>query len=286
MFTAHSALFDHMAFDHNFSVGQPANIVFANKFLDLLDKKLKLLLCLFCEKTFKTRDVLKEHMRKKGHKKLNPRNKEYDQFYLVNYLEFGRNWEDISKEPAEEEVMSGFDLATEEVHDWSDWKDNVGKVVCLFCPASYDGNKDLFEHMTVIHGFHFDQLRKEQKLDFYQQIKLVNYIRRCVYLHNCIGCAEGFESREKMLEHLSWSNHLPSPTEWNQPQFFFPTYENDNLLHTLDEIDEDAGGGEAPVLPEELGPHLSDSILQDEQVRRSLMKTKHLETNRNKQSSK
>ena len=31
MFTAHSALFDHMAFDHNFSVGQPANIVFANK---------------------------------------------------------------------------------------------------------------------------------------------------------------------------------------------------------------------------------------------------------------
>ena len=31
MFTAHSSLFDHMAFDHNFSVGQPANIVFANK---------------------------------------------------------------------------------------------------------------------------------------------------------------------------------------------------------------------------------------------------------------
>lgn len=44
------------------------------------------LLCLYCEKTFKDRFTLKEHMRKKLHKKLNPNNKEYDEFYLVNYL--------------------------------------------------------------------------------------------------------------------------------------------------------------------------------------------------------
>lgn len=44
------------------------------------------LLCLYCEKTFKDRFTLKEHMRKKLHKKLNPNNKEYDQFYLVNYI--------------------------------------------------------------------------------------------------------------------------------------------------------------------------------------------------------
>jgi hypothetical protein len=34
--------------------------------------------CIYCEKTFKTRDVLKEHMRKKGHKKINPKNVAYD----------------------------------------------------------------------------------------------------------------------------------------------------------------------------------------------------------------
>ena len=32
-------------------------------------------------------------MRKKNHKKINPRNSNYDRFYLVNYLEFGKTWE-------------------------------------------------------------------------------------------------------------------------------------------------------------------------------------------------
>jgi hypothetical protein len=40
-----------------------------------------------------------------------------------------------------------------------------------------------------------------------------------------------------MLTHLSWSNHYePSPKDWNQPQFYFPTYENDNLLCVLEEV--------------------------------------------------
>ena len=29
---------------------------------------------------------------------------------LVNYLEFGKNWEDISREGGEEEIVSGFDV--------------------------------------------------------------------------------------------------------------------------------------------------------------------------------
>ena len=89
-FTLARELLDHMAFDHNFSVGQPDNLVFVPKFLDLIEQKLEALICLHCEKVFKSREVLKEHMRKKQHKQLNPRNKVWDQFYLVNYLEFGR----------------------------------------------------------------------------------------------------------------------------------------------------------------------------------------------------
>lgn len=42
--------------------------------------------CLFCEKLFKDRRALKDHMRKKQHKKINPKNKEYDRFYVINYL--------------------------------------------------------------------------------------------------------------------------------------------------------------------------------------------------------
>jgi len=71
-FEDHCKLFDHMAFDHNFSVGQPANLVFVNKFIDMLQEKLTNLVCLFCEKIFKNRDVLKEHMRKKGAQKTKP----------------------------------------------------------------------------------------------------------------------------------------------------------------------------------------------------------------------
>jgi hypothetical protein len=122
-FTQHAQLFDHMAFDHNFSVGQPDNLVFVNRFLDLLQEKLDSLVCLFCEKVFKSRDVLKEHMRKKAHKKVNPQNRVYDQFYLVNYLEFGKNWEDISRERNDEELLpTGFDTEKEEDSDWSDWR--------------------------------------------------------------------------------------------------------------------------------------------------------------------
>lgn len=37
--------------------------------------------------------MLKEHMRKKQHKRINPLNPEYDRFYLVNYLEVGKTWQ-------------------------------------------------------------------------------------------------------------------------------------------------------------------------------------------------
>lgn len=50
------------------------------------------LICIYCEKTFKDRTVLKEHMRKKFHKCINPNNKAYDKFYIINYLEPGRTW--------------------------------------------------------------------------------------------------------------------------------------------------------------------------------------------------
>ena len=97
-----------MAFDHNFNVGQPNNLVFVNEFLDAVEEKLEQLVCLYCEGVFKSREVLKEHMRKKMHKKLNPKNKAWDRFYLVNYLEFGKSWEDFVREEPEEEPPPGW----------------------------------------------------------------------------------------------------------------------------------------------------------------------------------
>lgn len=42
--------------------------------------------CLYCEKEFPNRTILKSHMRKKHHFKINSDNKRYDEFYLANYV--------------------------------------------------------------------------------------------------------------------------------------------------------------------------------------------------------
>ena len=126
-FTRAKDLFNHMAFDHNFSVGQPDNIVFVTKFLDMIEEKIESLLCLYCEKVFKSREVLKEHMRKKQHKQLNPRNKVWNQFYLVNYLEFGRSWDQDAAR--DEEEVTGWEPGEQGDAEWGEWRGEHGDMV-------------------------------------------------------------------------------------------------------------------------------------------------------------
>lgn len=52
--------------------------------------------CIYCEKFFTDRLVLREHMRKKMHKRINPGNHLFDQYYSVNYLEMGKNWMQVA----------------------------------------------------------------------------------------------------------------------------------------------------------------------------------------------
>merc|ERR1719510_1370184 len=89
-------------------------------------------------------------MRKKSHKKINPRNEAYDKFYIVNYLEFGKTWSGARKagrtnDDFDDELPTGFENETglddedededEEddlelgtrlggaiENDWSDWR--------------------------------------------------------------------------------------------------------------------------------------------------------------------
>ena len=51
--------------------------------------------CLYCERTFCDHPTLKAHMRKKQHKKISPKNKVYNRFYIINYLELGKSWEEV-----------------------------------------------------------------------------------------------------------------------------------------------------------------------------------------------
>ncbi|XP_064633183.1 zinc finger protein 277-like isoform X2 [Lineus longissimus] len=262
-------IFDHMVKKHNFNVGQADNLVYTDEFLDLLEEKLKLLQCLYCEKTFTDRWTLKEHMRKKQHKKVNPQNIVYDKYYIVNYLELGKNWEIIQAE------VDGPDECDSEVEDdWSDWKEEAGShAVCLFCDSQAATSDLLMEHMKVTHNFDLHAIKGRLKLNFYLQVKLVNYIRRQVYQNSCLSCDAKFKSRDELLRHFEDSGHisqLPDVKVWDQPQYYFPTYENDNLLFELsDEETEDDSGPECVVIPE-CNP-VKESILMDPNLRKELI---------------
>ncbi|XP_043350975.1 zinc finger protein 277 isoform X1 [Dermochelys coriacea] len=230
-----SVLFNHMARDHAFNVGLPDNIVNCNEFLAALQKKLDNLQCLYCEKTFRDKNTLKDHMRKKQHRRINAKNTEYDRFYIINYLEFGKSWEEVQSED-DRELLDNLE------EDWSDWEEHPVCAVCLFCEKQADTTKKLCFHMKEAHGFDLLKIKAEHGLKFYQQVKLVNFIRREIHQCRCYNCKEMFQSKTELISHMEVTKHitfLPTRSTWDQPQYYFPTYENDTLLCTLSDSEDE-----------------------------------------------
>ena len=246
-------LFSHLYEAHAFSIGNPDGIVDASRFMEVIKSKLDANQCLFCEKEFRDQTTLKEHMRKKLHRKLNPKNKEYDQFYLINYVELGRNWESLKESHSDEDELGDWPCSSgnsehamdeEEDQSWDDWvdDDNHLSCFCLFCSEKTASAADAFQHMVSAHEFDFQSVTKNHGMDFYQKVKCVNYIRRCVYKKLCIRCSLQFKSHEQLIAHMKSASHFLLPKEpnvWDQPGHFFPTYENDMLLSALTDDDDD-----------------------------------------------
>ncbi|MEQ2221553.1 hypothetical protein ILYODFUR_017053 [Ilyodon furcidens] len=190
-------------------------------------------------------------MRKKAHRRINANNHEYDRFYVINYLELGKTWEEVQSED-DRELVDGED------DEWSDWQAHPVSAVCLFCDHQSETLHLIYTHMKDSHGFDLPNLKMELNLGFYQQVKLVNFIRRQIHQSRCYGCQEKFDSRADMLDHIISEGHLmklPQMSAWDQPQYYFPTYENDGLLFTLcdsDEEDETCHSEDIPVIAEDI----------------------------------
>ncbi|XP_065668162.1 zinc finger protein 277 isoform X2 [Hydra vulgaris] len=236
-------IFKHMAKEHSFNVGNSDNIVHASEFIDLIKSKLDSFTCLCCSKQFKDWNTLKDHMRKKGHKRIDPLNKEYDKFYLINYLAPGKYWKEVQSEPEyeKENIEEQEEENTEKA--WGDWTEKKGAIsLCLFCATTdVDVNK-IIEHMKNDHGFNLNLLRKKLDLNFYHQVKIVNYIRKKVFELNCPYCIDKFSTRGELELHLSAKRHCQLPVDkkvWDQPSYFFPTFEDDSLLCFLEDDGED-----------------------------------------------
>ncbi|KAG0260800.1 hypothetical protein DFQ27_003318 [Actinomortierella ambigua] len=243
-------LFKHMFVEHNFNIGLPDNLVNVNEFLDMLEAKLTNLQCLYCEKTFTSPAVLRKHMRKKKHFKISARNRLYDQFYVINYLEPGMNWENFENDRYESDEDGRRD------DSWADWDDALEEETtkCLFENEYFNTVELTKQHMQKSHGFDLDALRHRMELDFYQTITLINYIRRQTMMHVCFSCQKPQEGGDEgLVKHLTESGcgtgkTLPGPAEgdfWRDAQFLLPILENDPLLMIFrDEDVEDDGDDE------------------------------------------
>ncbi|KAK6177340.1 hypothetical protein SNE40_015459 [Patella caerulea] len=266
-----SEMINHMASDHSFNVGLPDNIVYTNEFLDELQFMLDNLKCLYCEKTFKDKTSLKEHMRKKQHRKIKANNRKYDKYYVINYLELGKNWEEIQSEEDYHNTDDDVDDENEnEEGDWYNWKEESGaQAVCLFCEFSSSHPDRLKAHMQELHDFDLHELKLKMNLNFYQKVKLINYIRRQVYQCLCYGCHEELEDKQMLLDHMHTTGHtskIPPVSVWDQPQYYFPTYENDNLLCQLEDDEEGLDDEDAtvPIIAEDVPITHTTSIVTDE----------------------
>ncbi|GFW88303.1 zinc finger protein 277 [Trichonephila clavipes] len=230
---------------HNNHEAHHVEVVIPRNFKEasLSPDKDKCLRCFYCEKVFKDWFTLKEHMRKKQHKRINPLNKSYDRFYLINYLEPGKPWQVFKDEDdSSSQDSSGQECADLEV-----------PFICLFCGTEFYELNETLEHMKDIHKFDLLQIREMYGLSYYKQIKFINYVRKKVHEKECLLCSMKFQFHEDLLKHLLETGHsssLPEPSVWDQPLYYFSTFENDHLLWSM--VDENSDCEECCVYPEDV----------------------------------
>lgn len=259
---------EHLFSKHFLQLGKSENLVFIDELIDTVQRKMDLMLCLYCEKTFKDRPTLKEHMRKKGHKRINPDNKSYDKFFLVNYrnensngygnrtkhsfklkqrirtksLQMAAEAKQNAKQKERNSLSESSNNRESTVFDtndsdsdWSDWEGDKQVLTCLFCSNNDTDFDKLKQHMIDEHKVNFDQ--KTVEMTFYDRVKIVNFIRRQVHLLHCIKCDDNFSTSGELQSHMQTERHcdIGDRKQWDLPEYFFPTYEDDAFLCSLDD---------------------------------------------------
>ncbi|ESN99088.1 hypothetical protein HELRODRAFT_162575 [Helobdella robusta] len=149
--------------------------------------------CLYCEKLFKDNFALKEHMRKKKHKRLRASNKFYFKFFINKHLEANNvadtpdKKENINSDDEDDDTdgehFNGSHHCLQMKSSFSDWVEDLtsspsNSVHCLFCRSNFQSSSESYQHLLVKHQF--DLLKIRSGLSYYQCIKLINYIRRKV----------------------------------------------------------------------------------------------------------
>lgn len=258
---------EHLYQKHFFQLGKSENLVFIDDLIDTVQAKIDELICIFCEKKFKNRPTLKEHMRKKGHKRINPHNEIYDRFYLVNYQEQTTTTKKSAQKKSQKKTKPNHNHHEKSSSDssdsnWSDWEGDEQLVTCLFCSNTDPKYSEILKHMMIEHQVDFES--ETTNLKFYDKVKIVNFVRRATYSLQCIKCKKSFQNIIELQNHLKTNDHytLGSSNEWNSPQYFFPIYDDDVFLQHLDnsnfddDITDDANELTVTVYTEDTDPQI------------------------------
>ncbi|KAG0042211.1 hypothetical protein BGZ83_000773, partial [Gryganskiella cystojenkinii] len=130
----------------------------------------------------------------------------------------------------------------EQDNTWDDWEDEEGMSgadpKCLFCSLTFGNAREVFNHCTKTHGFNFLKTRQTLGLDFYQSIRLINYLRR--------------QSEKNPLESektTTWS--VEKSAEFLQDdEYLRPVIEDDSLLFEFEdlELEDENGHDQSEVL--------------------------------------
>ncbi|KAJ2709617.1 hypothetical protein H4R19_004162, partial [Coemansia spiralis] len=109
---------------------------------------------------------------------------------------------------------------------WDDWEgDEVdAPTQCLFCAERFAQLPELFRHVHAAHGFDFLRTRADLGLDFYQTMRVVNYIRA-----RALDCP-GFEKASGFA--VDGSEPFLS-----DDAYLKPVIPDDGLLFALDDLD-------------------------------------------------
>lgn len=237
---------EHLSEQHNLILGKVQNLVYLEELVLQLEQRLMALQCIYCEKTFPDRAILKEHMRKKGHKRIRAQDKAYDRFYVVNYVPKESS---PIPQPNREEQPTEDENCDAEYADWIADTNESDRITCLFCSERSVTLNDIERHMLNFHHFDLKQVMDDLS-EHYMRVKAVNYIRRQVFRHTCPCCEVECLTEQILQEHLTTTRHCCLPEDrkvYDRPEYFFSTYEDDALLYLIVDPDPETTDLDVPI---------------------------------------
>ncbi|KAI1295695.1 hypothetical protein EDD11_007856 [Mortierella claussenii] len=126
----------------------------------------------------------------------------------------------------------------EQDNGWDDWEDEEGMASadpkCLFCAEIFPSAREVFSHCTQVHGFDFLRARQQLNLDFYQSIRLINYLR-----HQA-STVEGFDQTK------AWALE-GNEAFLGEDEYLRPVIEDDSLLYAFEDLEIEDDGSTTAV---------------------------------------